>query len=92
MSYNDKNMDAKVTLSFDAAVIKTAKEYAEGQGISLSRLTEILLRKLTTGGYNSIEDFPVADWVSMLSEGEATYITRPKTNKQLKKEYHQRKK
>jgi len=85
-------MDAKVTLSFDASVIKNAKQYAEEQGISLSRLTEILLRKLTSGGNYSIEDFPVADWVSMLSEGEAEYITRPKTSKQLKKEFHQRRK
>jgi len=85
-------MDAKVTLSFDSLVIKNAKQYAEGQGISLSRLTEILLRKLTSGGYGSIEDFPVSDWVSMVSEGEAEYITRPKTSKQLKKEFHQRRK
>jgi antitoxin component of RelBE/YafQ-DinJ toxin-antitoxin module len=85
-------MDAKVTLSFDAAVIKKAKQYAEDQGISLSRLTEILLRKLTSGGYISIEEFPVADWVSTLSEGEATYITRPKSITQLKKEYHQSRK
>lgn len=77
-------MDAKVTLSFNAKIIKQAKEYAEGQGISLSRLTEILLRKLTSGGYNNIEDFPVDDWVSMVSEGEAEYITRPKSNKKLK--------
>ena len=43
-------MDAKVTLRFDAKIIKQAKQYAEGQGISLNRLTEILLRKLTRGG------------------------------------------
>ncbi|MFT3702592.1 MAG: DUF6364 family protein [Agriterribacter sp.] len=85
-------MDAKVTLSFDAGVIKTAKQYAEGQGISLSRLTEILLRKLTSGSYSSIEDFPVSEWVSMLSEGEAEYITRPKSTKQLKKEFYKSRK
>lgn len=77
-------MDAKVTLSFDAKVIKQAKRYAEGQGISLSRLTEILLRKLTAGGYSNIEDFPVDAWVSLVSEGEAEYISTPKTNKKLK--------
>ena len=77
-------MDTKVTLSFDAKIIKQAKAYAEGQGISLSRLTEILLRKLTSGGYNNIEDFPVDEWVSMVSEGEAEYITTPKSSKRRK--------
>lgn len=81
-------MDAKITLSFNAQIISNAKQYAESQGISLSRLTEILLRKLTTGGYKTIEDFPVEDWVSMVSEGEAEYITRPKTSKQLKSEFN----
>ncbi|MBX2921122.1 MAG: hypothetical protein KF746_02935 [Chitinophagaceae bacterium] len=81
-------MDAKVTLSFNAQIINQAKQYAESQGISLSRLTEILLRKLTTGGYKSIEDFPVEDWVNTVSEGEAAYITRAKTSKQLKNEFN----
>ena len=80
-------MDAKVTLSFDANIINKAKKYAESQGISLSRLTEILLRKLTTGGYKNIEDFPIADWVSMVSEGETEYFTKPHKRKDLKKEY-----
>lgn len=85
-------MDAKVTLSFNEEIIEKAKKYADSQGISLSRLTEILLRKLTAGGYTNIEDFPVSDWVSMVSEGEAKYITRPKASKSLKKEYRERKK
>lgn len=85
-------MDAKVTLSFDARVIKEAKEYAAGQGISLSRLTEILLRKLTGGGYMNIEDFPVDEWVSMVSEGEAEYITSPRSNKKLKKQFFESRK
>ncbi|MGN6438700.1 MAG: DUF6364 family protein [Agriterribacter sp.] len=81
-------MDAKITLSFNAQIISRAKQYAEEQGISLSRLTEILLGRLTSGGYKSIEDFPVEDWVSMVSEGEAAYITKPKTSKQLKNEFN----
>ena len=85
-------MDTKVTLSFDTKIIKQAKEYAARQGISLSRLTEILLRKLTSGGYNNIEDFPVEEWVSMVSEGEAEYITRPKSNKKRKAEYFENRK
>jgi hypothetical protein len=77
-------MDAKVTLSFDASVIEKAKNYADSQGISLSRLTEVLLRRLTSGGYQSLEDFPVSDWVQQLSEGEAQYIKTPKSSKDLR--------
>jgi hypothetical protein len=59
-------MDAKVTMSFNAAVIEKAKIYAEEHGISLSRHTEILLRKAISGPYKNIEDIPVADWVSVV--------------------------
>tara|TARA_B110000114_G_C14719871_1_gene248811 strand:+ start:282 stop:413 length:132 start_codon:yes stop_codon:yes gene_type:complete len=41
-------MDAKLTLSFDEEVIIQAKKYASEQGISMSRLVEYLLRKVTT--------------------------------------------
>ncbi len=84
-------MDAKVTLSFDAGIIDKAKHYAESQGISLSRLTEILLRKATHGGYREIEDIPIAGWVATLSEGESEYIT-PRKRKDTKKEYYNSKK
>lgn len=84
-------MDAKVTLSFDANIIDKAKHYAESRGLSLSRLTEILLRKATTGGYSEIEDIPIANWVSTLSEGEAEYIT-PRKRKNRKEEYYNSKK
>ena len=84
-------MDAKVTLSFNEDVIEQAKMYAESKGISLSRLTEILLRKATAGGYKNIEDIPVADWVYTVSEGEAEYITERK-RKNLKEEYFNSKK
>lgn len=85
-------MDAKITLSFDAAIIEKAKSYADSKGISLSRLTEILLRKATHGGYRDIEDIPVADWVQTVSEGEAEYITSPRKRKNLKDEYYKSKK
>ena len=53
-------MDAKVTLSFNAAVIKKAKDYAESQGLSLSRLTELLLKKvIATGQHENIEHIPI---------------------------------
>ncbi len=85
-------MDAKITMSFDANIIDKAKHYAENKGISLSRLTEILLRKATMGGYQDIEDIPVSNWVTTVSEGEAEYITNPRTRKQTKDEYYNRKK
>jgi len=85
-------MDAKITLSFDAAIIEKAKHYADSQGISLSRLTEILLRKATFGGYQEIEDIPVAKWVQSVSEGEAEYITTPRKRKDMKEEYYKSKK
>ena len=85
-------MDNKVTLSFNADVISSAKAFAQSKGISLSRLIEVLLQKATTSEYTNIEDLPVADWVNMLGEGEAEYKTRRKTGKQLKDEFFQSKK
>jgi hypothetical protein len=80
-------MDAKITLSFDKSVIEQAKQYAESQNISLSRLMEFLLRKITSGNYQSLEDFPVSEWVSQVAEGDAEYITRPRSRKSLKNEF-----
>jgi hypothetical protein len=81
-------MNSKVTLSFNSSVIEQAKKYADSQGISLSRLTEILLRRLTSGSYTNLEDFPVSDWVHLLAEGEAKYIKTPKSSKKQRAEYH----
>jgi Family of unknown function (DUF6364) len=80
-------MDAKVTLSFNAQVIGEAKKFAEGHGISLSRLTEVLLKKAVAGNYKSIEDMPIADWVSMVAEGNAEYVSKSRKRSQLKEEY-----
>ena len=66
-------MDAKITLSFDESVINKAKKYAEENNISLSSLTEFLLSKVTSKNYQSLEDLPISDWVSMVAEGEAEY-------------------
>lgn len=85
-------MDAKITLSFDKQVIEKAKLYAESQNMSLSRLMELILDKITTNQYQSLEDLPVSDWVSMVAEGPAEYITRPKKRSKLKDEYMNRKK
>jgi Family of unknown function (DUF6364) len=85
-------MDAKITLSFDELVIKKAKRYAENNNISLSRLTEFLLSKVTSNSYQSLEDLPISDWVSMVGEGEVEYQTKIKKNKDLKAEYFKSKK
>lgn len=79
-------MDAKITLSFRADIIAKAKEYAEAQGISLSRLTEVLLSRLVSGQYRSLDDFPVSDWVNSLSEPEASYLRKPRSSKSMRAE------
>ncbi len=84
-------MDQKITLSFNKEVIKAGKEYAKSQGISLSRLTEILLRKLTSKDYRNIEDYPIADWVNTLSEGEVQYLNKGRSNADLRKDYRTKK-
>ena len=66
-------MDAKITLSFNKTIIEKAKQYAEDNHISLSRLIEFLLTKVTSKTYKSLEDYPISDWVSMVSEGQAEY-------------------
>jgi hypothetical protein len=73
-------MDAKVTLSFDEAVIKKAKIYAENNNISLSRLTEFLLNQVTSKTHKSLEDLPISDWVNIVSDGEVEYITNKNKN------------
>jgi hypothetical protein len=44
-------VDAKITLSFNEAVATKAKKYAEKNNVSLSRLLEFLLDKVTSSGY-----------------------------------------
>ncbi len=86
-------MDNKVTLSFDESVITRAKRYAEKNNISLSRLIEFLLNKVTANNYTSLEDFPISDWVNQVAEGEAVYKTKAKrTRKAAKAEYFKSKK
>ncbi|MES2849855.1 MAG: DUF6364 family protein [Bacteroidota bacterium] len=85
-------MDAKITLSFDEDVINKAKKYAEENNISLSRLTEFLLRKVTSGHHSALEDFPISDWVSAVSEGEVEYQRQPKGSNKHNAEYFKNKK
>ncbi|TKC10065.1 hypothetical protein FA048_07605 [Pedobacter polaris] len=79
-------MDAKLTLSFNQEVVTKAKKYAADNNISLSRLIEHLLTQVTSTQYKSLEDFPVADWVNMVAEGEVEYKRAPKTSRKSNKD------
>lgn len=87
-----KIMDAKVTLSFDEDVIVQAKKFAAKNNISLSRLTEFLLKKAISKTYSSLDELPVSDWVIQVSEGELEYVRQPKSNKTLKKAFYTKRK
>ena len=80
-------MDAKITMSFDEEVINKAKKYAEDNNISLSRLTEFLYNEIASNNYKLLDEFPIADWVKKVSEGEAVYLRKPRSRKETKKEY-----
>jgi hypothetical protein len=80
-------MDSKITLSFDKEVIEKARKYAESQNISLSRLTEFLLRRITSGSYKTLEDIQISDWVMQLSEGRTEYQIRRRTRKSMRNEF-----
>ena len=79
-------MDAKLTLHFDREVIIKAKEFAAANNISLSRLTEFIYRSITSGDYKSLEELPIADWVSRVADGEPQYLRR--TRKQSRTDYY----
>lgn len=83
-------MDTKLTLHFDQEVIAKAKEFAAANNISLSRLTEFLYRKITSGHYITLEELPISDWVLKVAEGEAEYKRR--SRKETKNQYYQDKK
>ncbi len=83
-------MDTKLTLNFDKGVINKAKDFAAENNISLSRLTEFLYRKITTGSYKNLEELPISDWVHQVSEGEAVYKKR--SRKASKDEFYASKK
>lgn len=86
-------MDSKITLSFDESVIDKAKKYSAKNNISLSRLTEFLLKKATAANYENLEDFPISDWVWEIAEGPAEYKTKTRrTRKKAKEEFFKSKK
>lgn len=84
-------MDTKVTLSFNKEIVNQAKKYASDNNISLSRLIEFLLSKVTSKTYQSLEDFPISEWVNQVAEGEAVYHTK-RNRKASKTEFFESKK
>lgn len=82
-------MDAKITLSFNANVIDNAKSFAEQHSISLSRLTEFLYSQLTHKNYETLYDLPVSDWVNMVADGQAEYLTSKKSTKKINATYYE---
>ena len=84
-------MDSKVTLSFNEEIINKAKKYAAENNISLSRLIEYLLTKITSKEYRSLEDLPIADWVNEVAEGQAIYSVQ-RNRKASKSQFFESKK
>lgn len=81
-------MDSKLTLKFDETVINKAKAYAAKHNLSLSRLIEHLLLNAVTSSTHSIDDLPIAEWVSNISEPEPEYVKKKPTSKARKKEFY----
>ncbi|WP_332911717.1 DUF6364 family protein [Algoriphagus boritolerans] len=79
-------MDAKITLAFNKEVIEKAKDFAELNNISLSRLTEYLYTQITSKNYKSLEELPVSDWINEVSVGPMEYKKLPGRN-DLKNEF-----
>jgi len=84
-------MDAKLTLSFNQDIINKAKAFADTNNISLSRLIEHLLSKVVDKPYQSLEDFPISEWVSMVADGEAIYQTKSNRKKQKQEFFNSKK-
>ncbi len=85
-------MDTKITLSFDKQIIAQAKAYAASQNMSLSRLTEYLLRQVIQQQQHKVEDYPIAEWVSQVAEGEVEYVTKYKSGRDQKEDFYESKK
>jgi hypothetical protein len=85
-------MDTKITLSFDKDIIERAKEFADQNNISLSRLTEFLYAQITSKNYKSLDELPIADWVTQVAEGEVEYKRTPSSRKAMKNEFFEGKK
>ncbi len=84
-------MNTKITLSFNQEVINKAKKFADSQHISLSKLTEYLYTRITSGDYKTLDELPIAEWVNVFAEGQAEYIQK-KSRKATKNEFFDSKK
>lgn len=84
-------MNTKLTLSFNETIIQKAKRYAEQNSISLSKLTEILYQKITSGNYSNLEDLPISDWINEIAETAPTYNTN-RTKQSTKDEFYKSRK
>jgi hypothetical protein len=85
-------MDTKITLSFNKDIIDRAKDFADQNNISLSRLTEFLFAQMTSKNYKSLDELPISDWVDLVSEGEVEYKRKPSSRKAMKDEFFDAKK
>lgn len=56
----------------------------KARGYALADSLKFYFASSLPGGNSNIEDFPVYAWVSLVSKGEAEYISTPKTNKKRK--------
>lgn len=84
-------MDSKITLSFDKEIIEKAKEFADQNHISLSRLTEYLYSQIISKDFKSLEELPVSDWIDFVAEGPIEY-KKTLGRKKLKNEFFEEKK
>ena len=80
-------MDTKLTLSFDAGVADRAMSFAEANNISLSRLIEFMLSKVTDERYRSLDELPVSDRIQLVAEGEVTYVRKDAADSDVKKDH-----
>jgi hypothetical protein len=70
-------MDAKLTLKLDETVIESAKEYAESNKRSLSKLVENYFRNLTAKNIPPRKHSPLVESISgVISEEEAEQWAR----------------
>ncbi len=73
-------------MSFNKDIIERAKEFADQNSISLSRLTEYLYSQIVSKNYKSPEELPVSDWIGEVAEGPIEYKRTP-SRKAMKDEF-----
>lgn len=66
-------METKLTLRIKKNVIEKAKEYAQKQKISLSKMIEVYLESVTNSHENEVETTPLVDSLSGIIELEPDF-------------------